>query len=124
MKKLKRKQARSHNTQNKQVLVFGKCKLVGFNLINPGKKDAYVKLYDSNNIKSIKASDPSVTLLVPRAGTVFLSSEDEYKKPFVNGIVAAVSGKILNKRFVKQKGSCYIEIQYLQKRKHNGKIHT
>jgi len=107
------------NKQYRQVAVSntilytgsGACSLIGWNLINSNSANAYLKLYDAAS-GAVVGTNVKRTLLIPGAGTVFLSNEDAAQLNFGAGIALNVVTGIADSDNSAPSIGCYIELLY------------
>lgn len=96
------------------LIATGAQILVGWNLINKGTSNAFLKLYNAAAAVDVTVgtTTPVRTLLIPGSGTAFLSNEDKWQKNFPLGMVFAVTGDMLDTDSSAPSGACHIEVLY------------
>lgn len=106
---------RNTGVSNTAVLVAaGNLDLIGWNLINTGTVNLFLKFYNAATAAAVTVGTTAVvrTLLIPAAGTVFLSNEEKFQDGFNLGIVIAVTTLIADSDTTVPVTAAYVELSY------------
>lgn len=96
------------------LVAAGNFDIIGWNLINTGASNAFLKFYNSATAAGVTVgtTTPVKTLLIPAGGTFMLSNEEKLQDGYNNGIVIAATSGLADSDTGVPTTSVYVELNY------------